>query len=411
VPSASAAIAPQNILPEPPVPSASAAKTTPLNILPEPPVPSSVSAHSNVHLFVPASSVDASTAAIPAFAQPFGAYQTPASLACLYGMVKAASGCRPAAATAATRGGSKVVVVVDAFDAPTAAADLAVFSRQFGLPIITSRNFQVVYASGSKPAEDSTGGWALQASVDIEMVHALAPNARIVLVEAKSSQLNDLLAAETVAAGIAAKAGGGEVSNSWSLGEFAGEEAYEGVFSASHVVFFAATGDRPGAQFPAALNNVVAVGGTSLRTDAAGRIIGPAVWTSTGGGASAYVPAPSYQSAISAGGARVLPDLSLLADPQAGIWVYDSTPYNGTILQWQVVGGTGAAAPAAAALANNAGHFAASSAAELASLYANIGNTADFTEVDTGLCLNGGAELAAWNSCAGLGMPFGRNGS
>jgi subtilase family serine protease len=94
---------------------------------------------------------------------------------------------------------------VDAFDDANAATDLAIFSSQFGLP---AANFTKVFASGVKPPQDPTGGWELEASLDIEWAHAMAPSARIILVEAASNSLSNLLAAETVAANLVAAAGG-----------------------------------------------------------------------------------------------------------------------------------------------------------------------------------------------------------
>src|SRR5271167_4515278 len=58
--------------------------------------------------------------------------------------------------------------------------------------------------------------------------------------------------------------GGGEVSMSWGFSEASGETALDGLFTQNGVVYFAATGDAPGALYPSASPNVVAVGGTSL---------------------------------------------------------------------------------------------------------------------------------------------------
>ena len=96
-----------------------------------------------------------------------------------------------------------MIALVDAYDAPNAASDLAKFSIQFGLP---TANFQVVYASGKKPAYDI--GWELEASLDVEWAHAMAPNARIVLVEAASSNYTDLMIAEDMASKMVNAAGG-----------------------------------------------------------------------------------------------------------------------------------------------------------------------------------------------------------
>src|SRR6476469_10069709 len=148
-------------------------------------------------------------------------YETPASLACLYGLVKATAGCNPRTLKTNATTGSKVVAIVNAYDAPTVLSDLKKYSRQFGLPAINSANFQVIYAAGTRPPYDQ--GWAQESGLDVEMVHALAPMAKIILVEAASNSFADMLQAETVAAKAVAAAGGGEISNSWGGEEFPDE--------------------------------------------------------------------------------------------------------------------------------------------------------------------------------------------
>src|SRR5207247_4768076 len=98
-------------------------------------------------------------------------------------------------------GGSILVAILDACDDRNAGTDFAKFSAQFGLP---EANFSKVFASGTKPPQDPTGGWELEESLDIEWAHAIAPSARIILVEAASNSLTNLLAAETKASTLVA---------------------------------------------------------------------------------------------------------------------------------------------------------------------------------------------------------------
>ena len=142
-----------------------------------------------------------------------GNFETPASLACIYGLVAKTLACNPRKVTANVVGGSKAIAIVDAFDNPTVLADLKFYAAQFGLPAITSSNFQVVFANGTRPPRDD--GWGLEIALDVEMAHALAPKAKMILVEAASNSFADLLFAEKKAAALVAAAGGGEVSNSW----------------------------------------------------------------------------------------------------------------------------------------------------------------------------------------------------
>src|SRR4029077_9028018 len=188
----------------------------------------------------------------PAVGPPFSgtAFETPESLACVYKLVTTlATGCNPNTATTVPTGGSKLIAIVDAFHNPRAALDLATFSTQFGLPAPTSTNFKVVFASGTMPATDPSGGWELEESLDVEWAHAMAPHANIVLVEAKSASGTDLFAAVDKAAALVKAAGGGQVSNSWGGSEFSGETSFDFHFLTSGVVPFFSSGDSAGVQY------------------------------------------------------------------------------------------------------------------------------------------------------------------
>lgn len=228
---------------------------------------------------------------------------------------------------------------------------MPLFSTQFGLP---AANFQVVYASGSKPAYDS--GWEIEASLDVQWSHAMAPEAKIVLVEAASSNLSDLLAAEDVASNMVNAAGGGEVSNSWGASEFVGETSYDSHFVKANVVFFASSGDSPGTIWPGTSPNVVSAGGTTVRRNpSTAMYMAEIPWDSAGGGISSLEPRPSYQNATPAivGTGRGVPDLSFDSNPVTGVWVLVSGQGG-----WYIVGGTSVASPALAGIINSAGSFA-----------------------------------------------------
>jgi len=182
--------------------------------------------------------------------QPIAGYyaETPESLACLYGLVAATAGCNPGTLTVVATGGSKAIAIVDAYDYPTALADLTAYSKQFGLPAPTSSTFTVAYPGKSKPSVDPEcaeyGGWdcwATESALDIEMAHAAAPSAHIYLVEANSSDYSDLFAAVATAASLVKAAGGGEVSMSWGGGEFSSETQSDSTFTGTNVVFFASS--------------------------------------------------------------------------------------------------------------------------------------------------------------------------
>jgi len=383
-------------------------------------------AHTNVELMIPSGSGPrtspvAGFGATPAVTSPAPGFvaETPASLGCVYFLVSTrVSGCSPTTATLNPSGGSKVIAIVDAFDDPNAATDLATFSIQFGLP---AANFSKVFASGVKPPQDPSGGWELEESLDIEWAHAMAPSARIILVEAASNSLSNLLAAETVAANLVAAAGGGEVSNSWGGGEFPGETSFDSRFIKSGVVFFASTGDSPGTDWPSVSPNVVAAGGTTIsRNPSTLAFIIERPWALTGGGRSLFESIPTYQTSLTSivGSSRGVPDVSFDADPNTGAWVFDSTPVQGStsgccgVRGWWIVGGTSLSAPALAGVVNSANHFATSSDGELTTIYSNLGNPADFRDIAIDYCgpFAGLSGRTGWDFCTGVGSVQGKAG-
>lgn len=197
-------------------------------------------------------------------------------------------------------GDDQVIAIVDAYDNPNVEADLRSFSSTFGLPPCASpRCFTKVYATPDKRPPQPDALWALESSLDVQWAHAIAPNARIVLVEAASSSLDDLmsavgLATSTAPGGVGAKV----VSISWGSAEFLAETQFDGQFaSANGVSFVAASGDGGnGIDYPAASPYVLSVGGTSIAVDASGGYAGESAWAGSGGGQSAVEPAPAYQA-------------------------------------------------------------------------------------------------------------------
>lgn len=360
-------------------------------------------AHTNIKVFTPTGGLPAESAAAVS-GPPFAGYlfETPASLACIYRLVPQSAGCNPNTVTAVPTGGLTSIAIVDAYDDPGAAKDLVKFSKQFGLP---AASFRVVFATGSRPFNDP--GWEIEESLDVQWAHAMAPRAKLYLVEAASNSFYDLLTAETVAAAIVANDGGGVVSNSWGGSEFADEAGYDSFFSYPGVVYFASTGDGPGVIYPSASPNVVAVGGTTLSRSANnGAYIFESAWNSTGGGLSQYEALPSYQKGVAkvVGTQRGVPDVSAEADPNSGVWVRDSG--NGG---WYIVGGTSASSPIWAGIVSAAGNNSGSSAAELGTIYKARFNKTSFNDIKSGVCgpWNGNLTQPGYDLCTGVGSPLG----
>jgi subtilase family serine protease len=246
-------------------------------------------------------------------------------------------------------GGQGTIALVGAYDDPTIENDLGVFSAAFGLAPCTAKNGCLekhLMAAGTK----KDGNWSLETSLDVEWAHAIAPQAKILLVEAKTSSGKNLLEAVDYAA---KRPDVVAISMSWGGGEFAGETDLDSHFtSPAGAAFFASSGDAgAGVSWPAVSPNVVAVGGTSLSFGSTTSTVHETAWSGSGGGVSAYVSQPAYQTAYKIAKAknqRAVPDVAYDADPASGFSVYRTTgkSKNG----WYTVGGTSAGAPQWAAI-------------------------------------------------------------
>ncbi|MEV6191354.1 putative Ig domain-containing protein [Streptomyces sp. NPDC051920] len=245
-----------------------------------------------------------------------------------------------------TGGSGMTVAVVDAYNDPNAAADLATYRSQFGLSSCTKANgcFKQVGQTGSTtslPSNDT--GWAGEEALDIDMVSAVCPNCNIILVEANSANDSDLGAAENEAVALGAKF----VSNSWGGSESSSQTGEDtAYFKHPGVAITVSSGDEAyGAEYPATSQYVTAVGGTALSTSSSSRGWSESVWKTsstegTGSGCSAYDAKPSWQTDTGCA-KRMESDVSAVADPATGVAVYDT--YGGS--GWAVYGGTSASAP------------------------------------------------------------------
>jgi kumamolisin len=317
----------------------------------------------------------------------------------------------------ATGGAERIIAIVDAFDYPTALADFNTFSKQFGLNKETSTNafssantvFQVVYANGVRPSGNC--GWAQESALDIEWAHAMAPDAKIVLVEAASNSFADLFNAVDVAESVGASV----ISMSWGGGEFAGETGFDSYFDKPTVTYFAASGDTGGKTiYPGVSSLVVAAGGTSLKLKSNDTILSETGWNGSGGGRSAYVLTPAYQSGIAntvgLNGKRGVPDFSFDADPNTGVAVYDSTRCQ-NLVGWMVFGGTSVSSPALIGIVTSVsgGHGSDVGTGELSVLYGNLGNASEFNDITTGTAGSFSA-AAGWDFVTGIGSNKGTSG-
>jgi hypothetical protein len=239
-------------------------------------------------------------------------------------------------------GTGQTIAIVDAFDDPNIASNLATFDSTYGLPAPPS--FMKVNQRGGTTPPPPNRGWATEIALDVEYAHAMAPGANILLVEADSNSFANLNTAVQYAANNGAVA----VSMSYGAGEFSGETSFDSIFTHPGVTYLSSTGDSgaPGG-YQAFSPNVVAVGGTSLFLSG-GNYSSESGWSGSGGGISQFEPQPSYQVGVvtQSNTRRTIPDLSFVADPNTGVIIYDT--YGGS--GFFTVGGTSASSPIMAGL-------------------------------------------------------------
>jgi hypothetical protein len=238
--------------------------------------------------------------------------------------------------------------------------DLKAYSLAFGLPVcanVAGSCFRHIDLSNGIFTGTGNGG-ATEATLDIEMVHAIAPGANIVLVTAASSNLVDMVAALNYAASLPQVS---IVSASWSYtyatnsSTIANEEPLLAQFVAQGKVFFASSGDAgqfpgQGPSYPAMSAYFTSVGGTQIHSVAATNL--DTAWIFSGGGASPWVPMPVWQSAFigtaqasANAGDRAVPDVVAVADPaHSPVAFYFKQ-------RWSLEGGTSVSSPLWAGIA------------------------------------------------------------
>jgi subtilase family serine protease len=247
-----------------------------------------------------------------------------------------------------TPGAGRVVAIVDAFDDPKAESDMAAYRSQYGLPACTSASgcFRKVGEDGSTnlPPHFITSGWPTEESLDLDMVSAICPECKIILVEV--SNLFPINFGRGVDSAV--RLGAKYISNSYGGPEFSGEvSTYGKYYNHPGVAVTVSAGDSGyGVSFPAASRYVTSVGGTSLVRSSASRGWTETVWTGTGSGCSTHFGKPPWQpTKYKCPTHRTDNDVAAVANPNTGVAVYDTYDWTG----WIEVGGTSVSAPIIAA--------------------------------------------------------------
>ncbi len=237
-------------------------------------------------------------------------------------------------------GKGQTVAIVDAYDDPNAESDLAVYREHYGLPPCTTKSgcFEKVNQTGeAKNYPESNREWALEISLDLDMVSAACPGCHILLVEADSNETEELGSAVEEAATLGASA----ISDSWAGEESPEETSLDHYFDHPGVPVLFASGDEGyGVRYPASSPDVVAVGGTSLTRADNARGWSETAWSGAGSGCSSYEPKPAWQKDEGCS-KRTVADVSAVANPETPVSLYDSYEREG----WTLVGGTSVATP------------------------------------------------------------------
>lgn len=359
----------------------------------------------------------------------------PGDLQSAYGLANAAAGFAPGPS-------APTVAIVDAYDDPNAASDLAAYRASLsgatdpntGIPdaaipplcgsTVTTGcvTFTKVNQSGGTSYPRGNTGWSEEISLDLDMVSAICPSCNIVLVEASSDSFSNLAAAVSYAKSLHPAA----ITNSYGGGEFSSETSDNATYSGTATTAMtAATGDNGyGVEFPAASPGLTSVGGTSLTYDrtSTGLAWNPqTVWSGAGSGCSSYEPMPSWQNdqnvyslSVDCAG-RQTGDVAAVADPSTGVAVYDTYSesgwlvFGGTSVSTQIIGATYGLAAGSGTLQAAPGALYTDDASD------GAGPTAGLVPVTSGsnatcgeyLCDASDSLSSGYNGPTGLGTPYG----
>jgi len=300
----------------------------------------------------------------------------------------------------------RTVAIVDAYGYPNLERDLGVYRAQFGLSACTTANgcLRIIDQNGGTALPRFNAGWAGEQALDVDAVSAAAPDAKIVVVQAKSASFADLGAAVVTASkqpGVVA------ISNSYGGGD-ASDSTYGTYYNHPGIAVTASTGDNgyQGGSYPASSSYVTAVGGTSLVAANNTRGWSETVWDGAGSGCSSYNTALSAAASYGTGCAkRAMADVSAASDPgQGGMAIY--YPTTKTSSTWAQFGGTSEAAPIIAAVYALSGK---TSGYANALPYATPGALFDVTSGSNGSCptTQWCTARTGWDGPTGLGTPNG----
>jgi subtilase family serine protease len=295
------------------------------------------------------------------------------------------------------KGKGQNVYVVDAYDNPNVANDVASYRSGMGLPNGTLNKYNQYGQKSNYP--QGSPGWGIEIDLDVEMASASCPKCTIDLVEANSNAWADIEAAECEAV----KLGATIVSNSYD-----GSGASESCYDVKGVTYLASSGDAGyGVYEPAGFPRVIAVGGTFLNSASGKRGYSETVWTDTGGGCTS-APKPKWQKDPDCN-YRTANDVAAVA---AGAAEYDSYDEGG----WLTVDGTSISAPLVAGMFGLAGNSTKQDGGKMLWTLSKSAQEKDIYYISQGtngqcggtyLCTAGTMQFGIYSGPTGWGTPHG----
>lgn len=365
--------------------------------------------------------------------------QTPHSMRVAYGMESLAK--------RGLTGKGQTVIDIVSFGSPTLQHDIDVFDRQFGLPPITLQILSPIGATPVNTSDTDMNSWAIETTLDVEIIHAMAPGANIVVLTSPVDETEGIVglpqflqleqyAIEHHLGQIFSQS---YVASETTLDNPGGRQLiqtyndfYQKISTQQGVTVLTGSGDHgatdyidiaatkfsstPIVNFPADVPWVTAVGGTTLVPENNG--VNETAWGGSGGGFSKFFSQPDYQHNLSSivsgklNRQRGIPDIAANADPLSAMAIY----FDG---EWQQVGGTSAATPTWAAIiavANQmAGHPLGFINPALYQIATSGKAAADFRDITSGdnsfsennVSVRGYEARPGWDAVTGWGAPVG----
>ncbi len=344
-------------------------------------------------------------------------------------------------------GKGQTVIDIVSFGSPTLQEDMQVFDRQFGLPAADVQVISPLNVPESDPNRDKNG-WAGETTLDVQIIHAIAPDAKIVVLVSPVAETEGTIGLpefRQLEQYVIDHKLGNIVSQSWGASELTLQDGQgkqemqkwndllQKATTQQGITYFSSSGDHgstdfadmqshhlgsvPTTGFAADSPWITAVGGTTLVRS--GSTFNEQVWNdgadaASGGGFSQFYSMPDYQKTLPTSvqqqfqNRRGVPDVSAVADPNTGLAFYEGGA-------WSLAGGTSASAPLWAGIMAIADQMAGRPLGfinpKLYKLASSSTYAEDFHDITIGNNTNhvakvkGYSATKGWDAATGLGSP------